>query len=137
MYLIDANIFLELELGQERSTACEQFLQQVYRGEVDSYITDFHIDAIVLVMESYGVAWEDLMQFLTGLSSYNGLYRVSLGIADKAAACRMMQQSSIDFDDALVLQAMETEGITALVSYDTDFDTIDSIQRVEPSQLTG
>ena len=52
MYLIDANIFLEVELGQKKGEIAKKLLKLFENGELSGYITDFHIDAIVIVMEN-------------------------------------------------------------------------------------
>ena len=53
-YLLDANIFLELELDQERADACEGVLWKFYLGELQGLILYFAVDTIVIVTENYG-----------------------------------------------------------------------------------
>lgn len=38
----------------------------------------------------------------------------------------------LDFGDALAVAHMENRGIREILSYDTDFDRIKSVQRTEP-----
>ncbi|MFX0163510.1 MAG: hypothetical protein ACFE68_09320 [Candidatus Hodarchaeota archaeon] len=54
MYFIDANIFLELALDQDKANDCEGFLKRVQNGGLRGVITDFLIDAIIIVMENRG-----------------------------------------------------------------------------------
>ena len=39
---------------------------------------------------------------------------------------------SIDFEDALIVAQMERQGITALYSYDRDFERVPGVTRLEP-----
>lgn len=43
-----------------------------------------------------------------------------------------MQNSTLDFSDALLVATAEATGITSLLSYDTDFDALPGITRQEP-----
>lgn len=45
MYLIDANIFLEVELGKKKGEPARKLLKKFEKGELSGYISDFHIDA--------------------------------------------------------------------------------------------
>jgi len=47
--LLDANIFLEAELGEAHGSACKQLLEEVRDGEVGAAISVFHVDSIVIV----------------------------------------------------------------------------------------
>jgi predicted nucleic acid-binding protein len=46
-----------------------------------------------------------------------------------------MKNFGLDFDDALVLQAMKKNRIVNVISYDKDFDTLSNIKRVLPEDL--
>ena len=39
---------------------------------------------------------------------------------------------SVDFEDALAVAHMEQRGITAIVSYDRDFDRVAGLRRADP-----
>ena len=54
VYFIDSNIFLELELDQERADEREVFLNKVKIGVLKAISTCFHIDSILIVMENHG-----------------------------------------------------------------------------------
>ncbi len=61
--LLDANIFLEAALAQEHGWACKTILERPRDGKIDAGVTDFHVDSIVLVMESYGKGWREISIF--------------------------------------------------------------------------
>ncbi len=133
--LIDANIFLEVELAQEHAAACKSFLGRVRDGLVRAAITDFHVDSIALIMENYGRNWKDLALFLASLFLYKGLVIYPIGMGGRLKATHLMKDYGLDFDDALALQAMRDLSIETLVSYDRDFDSIDWVRRITPENL--
>ncbi len=135
--LIDANIFLEVELAQEHAEACREFLARVRDGLIKAAITDFHVDSVVLVMENYGKGWKDLAVFLASLFLYKGLMVYPVGMGGRLKAVHLMRDYGLDFDDALALQAMRELAIRTLVSYDRDFDSVDWVRRVTPESLVG
>ncbi len=47
-------------------------------------------------------------------------------------AMRLYGARNLDFGDAMLLAAMELAGATEIFSYDTDFDRIPDVRRVEP-----
>jgi len=135
LYLIDANIFLEVELGGENSPACEQFLKKLRNAEFEAIITDFIVDSIVIVMENYKKTWRDLRKFLGSILLFKGLKIHFLSIPDKIASTRHIERYGLDFDDATAYQAMEVHKIKEIVSYDEHFDKIRNIKRRTPQEL--
>lgn len=71
-FLIDANVFLELELGQSRAAECKAFLTKVSKGRIKATVTDFTVDSVALVMESRGSPPADIRKFLESLMLYKG-----------------------------------------------------------------
>lgn len=132
---MDANVFLELELEQQKADACEEVLRRFQRGELEGVITDFAIDTIVAVMENYRKEWGEVRTFLSSLLGYRGLHIRFSRLLDKIKATNHMKRHGLDFDDALALQAMKASGINSVVSYDEDFDLIPDIERVSPEDL--
>lgn len=68
--LIDANIFLELELGQAKSTECKDFLSSVAKGKLKAATTDFILDSVAVVMEDRGSPARDIRRFFASLILY-------------------------------------------------------------------
>ena len=131
--LVDANIFLEVELDQEKAYVCEAVLRKFYLGEMEGVLVDFAIDTIVIVMENYGKNWSEIRTFLSSLLGYKGL-RIS-SLLDRIMATNHMKNHNLDFDDALALQAMKENKIENIISYDKDFDKIPHIKRIQPESL--
>ncbi len=131
MYFVDANIFLELLLEQQKAEHCEKFLTKVKNGEEEAAITDFLVDALVLVLESHGRNSDDLATFISSLSAYKGLRIYFLSLVDRLFATRHMKEFGLDFDDATTYQAMKRMNISTLVSFDDDFDKIQGLTRMK------
>lgn len=134
MYLVDANIFLELLLDQKRADECEAFLELVQTGSVSGAITDFAIDSVVVVMENEGKRPADISLFLSSLLGYGSLEVYFLSLYDRIEATRHMQKFKLDFDDSTAYQAMKNLNVKQIVSFDRDFDKISDIERIEPEQ---
>ncbi len=66
MHLIDASVFLEVELQQDRHRECEEFLEKVMEGSIRAVISDIEIDSILIVMEREKS--QDMKKFLLSLS---------------------------------------------------------------------
>jgi len=135
LYLIDANIFLEVELGGENSPACEQFLRKVRNAKFEAITTDFIVDSIIIVMENYKKTWHDLRKFLGSILLFKGLKIHYLSIPDRITSTRHIEQYGLDFDDATAYQAMKAHKIKEIVSYDEHFDKIRDIKRRTPQEL--
>jgi predicted nucleic acid-binding protein len=133
-FLVDTNIFLELELGHSRSAECKDFLSNVARGKVKAATTDFIIDSIALVMEDRGNAVDDIRKFLASLVVYKGLFIYNLGLKGRMLAIDEMENEGLDFDDATSVATMRRLGIKVIVSFDRDFDKVHKLTRIEPKK---
>ncbi|MCS4538082.1 MAG: type II toxin-antitoxin system VapC family toxin [Thaumarchaeota archaeon] len=133
--LIDANIFLELELGQSRSSECKEFLSQVARGRIKAVTTDFILDSVALVMEDKRSPPKDIRKFFVSLALYNGLSIYSLDLKDRIVAAEEMIRERLDFDDSTSIAAMKRLKIKDIVSFDKDFDKAKALTRVEPRDI--
>jgi len=133
--LIDANIFLELELGQSRSSECKEFLSQVARGRIKAVTTDFILDSVALVMEDKRSPPKDIRKFFVSLALYKGLSIYSLDLKDRIVAAEEMIRKRLDFDDSTSIAAMKRLKIKDIVSFDKDFDEAKALTRVEPRDI--
>lgn len=133
--MLDANIFLEVELGQDKSRDCEKLLRKIKSGELKALTTDFIIDSIIIVMENYGKTWKELRRFLSSLLLYRGLKLHHLTIPDRITATQYLQEFRLDFDDATTYHTMKTHSIKEIISYDAHFDRMPTVNRVTPKNL--
>lgn len=135
MLAIDANIFLEVLLDQEKSSECQEFLQKVLRGEIRAMASDFTVDGVLLAMERNGLRWKSMKNFLISLMAYKNLIFYSPTISDKIAAAELMQSRSLDFEDSLTLQCAVAAQCKGLVSFDSDFNRIKEMKKYTPGEI--
>ncbi|MCD6369687.1 MAG: type II toxin-antitoxin system VapC family toxin [Thermoproteales archaeon] len=130
MFLIDANIILEVLLEQERYKECEEFLEKVRRGEIEASISRFSLYSIELIMIRYGKIGE-LKLFLTLLSTFRGLTVITTLPIDDVHVLEVMRKFNLDFDDAINYYIVKKYKMKGIISFDKHFDKTD-IKRVEP-----
>ena len=135
MYLIDANIFLELQLDQKRADECEVFLESVHRGSLHCFTTDLVLDSVLIILEAKGKAPSDLETFLTSLASFKGLSFYFLTLLDRLESTRIMRDHQLDFEDSTLVRTARRLKAEGIVSFDQDFDRVNDIKRVEPSEI--
>ena len=104
-------------------------------GEEEAMITDFLLDAIVLVLQGHGRNSDDLATFISSLSAYKGLRIYFLSLADRLFATKHMKEFGLDYDDATTYQAIKRIGANTLVSFDSDFDAIKGLTRIELDKI--
>jgi len=131
-HLIDANIFLEIELKQERHQNCEAYLRKVRDGEIDAITTNFIVDTVSILMDETGCDPAEIRIFNLSLLKYKGLSVYDLTTTDRVVATQHMKRFKLNFDDATAYAAMRSTGITEIVSMDKHFDKIPNIKRIEP-----
>ncbi len=130
--LVDANIFLELELEQSKSGECKAFLRRVASGNLEAVTTDFVLDSVAAVMEDRSASPDDIKRFLSSLLFYKGLVIHNLGLKGRIQATEEMEKSKLDFDDATSVAAMRKLGLKDIISLDSDFDRVSDIRRIDP-----
>ena len=129
---IDANIFLEVQLGQHRSQECKDFLNKVDAGDVQAFTSDFIIDSIVVTMENRNVQDMKILRFLLALRGSRGLSIYNHTLNDRILAANFMLKSNLTFDDSMVAVALKALNTETVVSFDSHFNRIKGIKRLEP-----
>ncbi len=135
MYLVDADIFLELQLDQERADECEKILFAVHKRKIDALLTDLVLDSILIVMEDKGKSPSDLEGFLLSLSSLKGLRFYVLTLLDRLEATRIMKESRLDFEDSTIVRVARKLKVEGVISFDKHIDKVEGISRVEPADI--
>ena len=130
--LVDANIFLELMLGQSRSKECKEFLSNVAKGKIKAATTDFVIDSVGVIMEDRGSSAGSIRRFFASLLLYKGLVIHNLDLQGRILAASAMESEGLNFDDATSFAAMRRLGISEIISFDRHFDKVRGITRIEP-----
>jgi len=130
--LIDANIFLEVLLEQEKSENCKAFLRRVLEGNISAIVSSFTIDSIILSMTRNNIKKEKIRLFLLSLSKYKGLRVYQVSIKDRINSLDLMSKYNLDYEDALILQSTISLKFTKIISFDKHFDKVSLIERKEP-----
>lgn len=127
--LVDANIFLEYLLDQDRADEVRQFLSQTQPSDI--CVSDFALHSIGVILLRLGrpELFRTLLQDLLD----NGVETVSLPPEALMEVVEVAHRFRLDFDDAYqycVAHRFDLE----LVSFDIDFDRTDIVRR-EPHEL--
>ena len=97
MLLVDANVWLELLLDQERAGQVRDFLRAVPSDELA--ITDFALHSVGVVLARN--RRDDLfVRFISDLLVDTGVHYVSLDFADLMSVAESRERLHLDFDDA-------------------------------------
>lgn len=130
--IIDANIFLELLLKQEKSDKCKIFLNKTVNGEINAALSDFSIDSIIISLARNKIDIDIIKQFLQKLVRSKGIRVYSVNLKDRLNALVFMEKYNLDYEDALILQSAVSTGSEEIVSFDKHFDKINEVKRIEP-----
>ncbi|MDI6721208.1 MAG: type II toxin-antitoxin system VapC family toxin [Candidatus Aenigmarchaeota archaeon] len=131
---IDANIFLELALEDKRSGECEEFFSRLWKKLIEGMTSDFVIYTCLIQIENKSNI-KDMKNFLIFADNMEGLTIHSPTYQTVYAAFDIMENHKLDFDDALVVAVMRALSIKELVSFDSHFDRIREIKRIEPKDI--
>ncbi|GBC69033.1 hypothetical protein HRbin01_00724 [archaeon HR01] len=126
MYLIDANVILEVLYKREKWQQAAGFLERVKRGEAAAYVLHFTLHGISAILGKP----ELVSKLIIEISSWRGLGIITTSLDEELAAAEKATYIGLDFDDGLQYYAAKKRGLT-IISYDSDFDNTD-IKRIEP-----
>lgn len=134
---IDTDVIIRLltrdDLKKQEEAA--ELFEAVKAGKVKLAAPDTVIADAVYVLSSprlYKLPRSDVYELLSPLVRLPGFK-----IENRAAVLRALElyaSTKVDFSDALIVAAMEQAGSQILYSYDTHFDRLQGITRVEPPQ---
>lgn len=117
----------------EKQAAAAALLEKVQTGQLKVMAPDTVIADAVYVLTSprlYHLPRSQVRDLLAPLVRLPGFL-----IQNKSAILRALDlyaDTSLDFGDALVVASMERTGSVVVYSYDTHFDQIAGIARIEP-----
>ena len=132
---LDTNILLHhlTRDDEENAEACRSLLLLVEQGQEVVVTSDLVIWETVFVLQSprqYGLPRDRIRQLLEPLINLRGLRLTRKGIYKRVFD--LYCEKGISFADAYNAAYMEARGLNEVYSYDTDFDRIEGIRRVEP-----
>lgn len=132
MYLVDTNVWLERLLDQARSEEVGHFFARIPSERL--FLTDFSFHSIGVVLGRLNRS-EVLLPFVHDAFVQGAVSLIHLEPEDMEKIVNVMQQFSLDFDDAYQYVAAEKYGLT-IVSFDADFDQTKKGRRT-PDQSGG
>ncbi len=132
---LDTNVILRyiLQDHPDFSPRTNGLFDDVLAGRIQLVTSEAVITEVVHVLASaalYGLPRVDIRSHLQGL-----LALPSLRVAERTSVLRALDvyaTVNIDFVDALTVAHMEREAIVTVVSFDRDFDKVESVRRREP-----
>jgi len=140
MRFADTNIFLRYlvrpatDADQARAAACRALIERVSTGEEEITTSEAVLAEIVYVLSSrrqYGLIPDEIVARLKPIVMLPGLKitqkRVYLRALDIYAS-----HADLDFEDAITIAIVERMEQSDLYSYDTVFDRVSGITRLEP-----
>lgn len=132
---LDTNIFIRYLTRDDPDKAARAYalLQRIEQGTQRATTTEAVLTEIVYVLSSkrlYQVPRPVIRQRLNALLDLRGLGLRNKGVYRRALD--LYASTGLDFEDCLIVGQMEHAGLTRLASFDTGFDAIPGITRVEP-----
>jgi predicted nucleic acid-binding protein len=135
MDFLDTNVILRYLTRDDpvKAERCFELFQRVKRREVRLTTSESVLAEVVYVLSSrsvYNQGREQVRNLLLPIVSLSGLlvpYRRSF-----LRALEFYAVTNMDFEDCLSLAHMERLKIKTILSYDRDFDRVNTIQRHEP-----
>ena len=136
MRYIDANVILRYLTRDDpvKAQACYALLRRVESGDEDVTTSEVIIHEVLYVLTSraqYGLSHEDAASRLRPVLALRGLKMPRKQVCRRALDL-FASYPHLDFGDALAIAESEHLGISEIISYDTDFDRVPGVQRVEP-----
>ncbi|MBI5392394.1 type II toxin-antitoxin system VapC family toxin [Candidatus Woesearchaeota archaeon] len=134
LVFIDANIFLEFILANEKAEICRDFVEKIRNHEIKAITSDFIIYTCLIQIQYQLKSKQSMHDFIELIHSLNSLHILRPLLNEIDTAIIISEEHKLDFDDSLVVSCMLNNGITKLISLDKDFDKINMIKRLEPEQ---
>ena len=132
MKFIDANIFLELMLDDEKAIDCKMFFDKLKNGEVEASTSDFIIYTCLLQIQYKFKSLKYLKNFILFINEMKGLRIFRPSLNDIYKSINISEKYKLDFDDSLVVSLMINNNIKELISFDKHFDKVNLIKRETP-----
>jgi predicted nucleic acid-binding protein len=140
MKLLDANVFLRAlvkpvsEADSAKAQASAVLFQRLAEGKEEATTIEAIIAEVCYVLRSrahYGLSPSEIAQRLRPLLLVRGL-RLTHKRTYLRALDLWTAYPRLDFEDVLLVAHQGRLGLEEIVSYDTDFDHVEGVRRVEP-----
>jgi len=135
MIFLDANVILRYLTADvpEKAERCLALFQRADRGEVELTTSEAIIAEVVYVPSSkhlYHLDRGRIREILLPVVHLRGLKAPSRSLLHQAL--ETYATHSVDFEDALAVAHMRSQGMSEIVSYGQHSDRIEGVRRIEP-----
>ena len=133
MKFLDTNIILRYLTYDDPKKArkCEQLFKSTALGKENLFTSVLVIAEVVWVLEkAYKVHRKEIAEFVQKILNTPNIHCDETDIL--MAAAGLYDLKNIDFIDAYNAILMETKKLDTIYSYDSHFDRLSSIKRLEP-----
>lgn len=135
MKFLDTNVILRYLTRDDpkKAEACYELFQKAKQGKVELMTCEAVIAEVVYVLSSpsvYNLPREEIRSLLLPIINLRGLRLPQKRLFIRALDIYASQ--NVDFEDALSIAHMEKRKMKEIYSYDTDFDKLEDIRRLEP-----
>jgi predicted nucleic-acid-binding protein len=133
MIFIDTNIFLRFLTNDipEKADACEKIFKNAVEKKQTLFTTDLVIAEIIWVLESYyELPKEEIQDKVEKILNTPNLICPNKDLI--LSALILYSEKNIDYADAYNALILRDNGIEKLYSYDTHYDRINWLSRLEP-----
>ena len=137
MRFLDTNIILRYLTRDDevKAQACFELFQRLKRGEEEVSTCEAIVTEVAYVLSSprapYRLSHEEIRARLSPILALRGLKLPHKRVYQRALDVWAVYPF-LDFEDALAMAHMDEQGIREVLSYDTDFDRVSGVARVEP-----
>jgi predicted nucleic acid-binding protein len=133
---LDTNVILRYLTRDDpvKAAACLSLLQRVGAGQEQVATCEAVITEVAYVLSSrrqYGLSHAEVSARLRPILALRGLRLPHKRMYSRALDIYAMQPA-LDFEDAVIIAHMERQGVAELYSYDSDYDRVGGVSRVEP-----
>ncbi len=128
---VDANIFLELMLDDDKAEECENFFKKIKNKEIEAVTSDFILYTCIVKIEQKLKSVSKIEQFLFYINQMN-LHIIRPLLGDMINSLKISEKYKLDFDDSFIISLMINNNIKELVSFDKHFDKVNLIRREVP-----
>lgn len=135
MQFVDTNIFIRFLVKDDskKAQACSVLLESANKGLVRLQTTESVIAEIIYILSSkrlYCLGRQEILDKVAAILRIRGLS--VLHKRTLLQALFIYAQTKLDFEDAILVAHMEKTKTHEIFSYDTGFDKIPSVKRLEP-----
>ena len=132
---VDANIFLRYftKTDPQKAERARQLLERVERGEEKVTLAMLIVFETVFTLErTYKVPKAQIREMLVDVLSLRGIQLPGKTLCFQALD--VYCEKNVSFVDAYVAVYMKSRALSEIYSWDTDFDKLSGISRIEPGE---